>query len=289
MAFGFIKKMFSFGKKEEPAPVDVPAIEAAVTEEVIDVPAFEAVADEVQTFEPEAIVETVAPEIIAPQIKQPVIAKVKNEKPKAIQPEEPKPLPVEIELKPESPKPEATKSKVTKPEPQKLSVGKTVEAVAAPVETAPLPKASWFQRLKAGLSRSSRDLSDSITGIFTKRKLDEDTLQDLEDVLIRADLGLETAMRINTSSKSCSVSSSNLRLVKMPVMESDNSRDDRDSPAFRRWYHEAFGRGGVSTGAATASTVLPTLSFCGSGLVSSGFGGSGFGSILGGSGVGSTG
>jgi fused signal recognition particle receptor len=31
--------------------------------------------------------------------------------------------------------------------------------------------------------------------IFTKRKLDEDTLQDLEDVLIRADLGIETALR----------------------------------------------------------------------------------------------
>ena len=57
-------------------------------------------------------------------------------------------------------------------------------------------KMSWFERLKLGLSRSSRQLGDSISSIFTKRKLDEDTLQDLEDVLIQADLGLETAMRI---------------------------------------------------------------------------------------------
>lgn len=57
-------------------------------------------------------------------------------------------------------------------------------------------KQSWFERLKNGLSRSSRQLGDSITSIFTKRKLDDDTLQDLEDVLIQADLGLETAMRI---------------------------------------------------------------------------------------------
>ncbi|TJV47771.1 MAG: signal recognition particle-docking protein FtsY, partial [Mesorhizobium sp.] len=35
--------------------------------------------------------------------------------------------------------------------------------------------------------------------VFTKRKLDEDTLQDLEDVLIRADLGMETALRITDS------------------------------------------------------------------------------------------
>ena len=47
----------------------------------------------------------------------------------------------------------------------------------------PEEKVSWFQRLKRGLSRSSKELSSSITGIFTKRKLDEDTLQELEDVL----------------------------------------------------------------------------------------------------------
>jgi fused signal recognition particle receptor len=50
--------------------------------------------------------------------------------------------------------------------------------------------------MRAGLSRSSRELTGNIAGIFTKRKLDEDTLQDLEDVLIRADLGVETAIRV---------------------------------------------------------------------------------------------
>ncbi|MDW6022055.1 signal recognition particle-docking protein FtsY [Mesorhizobium sp. BAC0120] len=46
------------------------------------------------------------------------------------------------------------------------------------------------------MSRSSRELSSNIAGVFTKRRLDEDTLQDLEDVLIRADLGMETALRV---------------------------------------------------------------------------------------------
>ena len=54
----------------------------------------------------------------------------------------------------------------------------------------------WLQRLQEGLSRSSNQLSTSITSLFTKRRLDEDTLQDFEDVLIQADLGLETAIRI---------------------------------------------------------------------------------------------
>ncbi|WP_421856116.1 signal recognition particle-docking protein FtsY [Oricola sp.] len=69
-------------------------------------------------------------------------------------------------------------------------------AAAATETTPPTVQKSWVTRLAAGLSRSSRQLSDNIAGVFTKRKLDDDTLQDLEDVLIQADLGVETAMRI---------------------------------------------------------------------------------------------
>jgi fused signal recognition particle receptor len=60
----------------------------------------------------------------------------------------------------------------------------------------PPKKQGWFQRLKAGLTKTSARLSEDIAGIFTKRKLDTDTLQELEDLLIQADLGVETAMRI---------------------------------------------------------------------------------------------
>lgn len=79
-----------------------------------------------------------------------------------------------------------------------MKVSRAVEEAAeeVPAEVAPEPKLSWFERLRRGLARSSSSLSDSISGIFTKRKLDDDTLQDLEDVLIQADLGLETAMRV---------------------------------------------------------------------------------------------
>ncbi|MFX6861546.1 signal recognition particle receptor subunit alpha, partial [Acinetobacter baumannii] len=58
------------------------------------------------------------------------------------------------------------------------------------------PKRTWFQRLREGLSRTSSQLTGQITSLFTKRKLDDDTLQDLEDLLIQADLGVETALRI---------------------------------------------------------------------------------------------
>ena len=57
-------------------------------------------------------------------------------------------------------------------------------------------KKSLFQRMKEGLTRSTRTISDGITGIFTKKKLDRATLDDLEDLLITADLGLEAAADI---------------------------------------------------------------------------------------------
>ncbi|MGV8997765.1 MAG: signal recognition particle-docking protein FtsY [Parvibaculaceae bacterium] len=54
-------------------------------------------------------------------------------------------------------------------------------------------KRSLFQRMKEGLTRSSRTISDGITGIFTKKKLDRATLEELEELLISADLGLDVA------------------------------------------------------------------------------------------------
>ena len=54
----------------------------------------------------------------------------------------------------------------------------------------------FFERLKQGLGKTSSKLSDGIGGLFTKRKLSGETLDDLEDVLIEADLGLDTAERI---------------------------------------------------------------------------------------------
>jgi len=58
------------------------------------------------------------------------------------------------------------------------------------------PKRSWWRRLRDGLSRTSSALTTGISDLFTKRKLDAGTLEDLEDILIQADLGLATSARI---------------------------------------------------------------------------------------------
>lgn len=57
---------------------------------------------------------------------------------------------------------------------------------------------SWLQKLKQGLSKTSSKISESLTTIFVKRKLDQATLDELEEVLIASDLGAITASEIIT-------------------------------------------------------------------------------------------
>jgi fused signal recognition particle receptor len=81
---------------------------------------------------------------------------------------------------------------------------------AAPVAEAQLPdeqssalqasaapsREGWFARLRAGLSRSSNRLKENISGILTKRRLDAEALEELEEALITADLGVEAAAEL---------------------------------------------------------------------------------------------
>jgi fused signal recognition particle receptor len=54
----------------------------------------------------------------------------------------------------------------------------------------------FFSRLKQGLSRSTQKLTEGITGVFTKRRLDDAALDELEELLIGADLGPAVATRV---------------------------------------------------------------------------------------------
>jgi fused signal recognition particle receptor len=122
--------------------------------------------------------------------------KAKDRKPKPTEelpppgPAQVLPEPVVEELPPPLPPPEPPAEPLPEPEP--------VVIIAEPPPPPPEPeqRRGWFRRLKEGLSKSSKSITTSITSIFTKRKLDAATLEELEDVLIQADLGLPTAERI---------------------------------------------------------------------------------------------
>ena len=60
----------------------------------------------------------------------------------------------------------------------------------------PTKKPGFFARLKSGLSRSTSGLSENLTALFTKKKLDADAIKQLEEALIRADMGVAQAAQI---------------------------------------------------------------------------------------------
>lgn len=59
------------------------------------------------------------------------------------------------------------------------------------------PKAGgFFSRMTKGLKKSTSRMSENMAALFTKRKLDDDAIEDLQDLLIAADFGLPTAMKV---------------------------------------------------------------------------------------------
>jgi fused signal recognition particle receptor len=86
-----------------------------------------------------------------------------------------------------TPEPEAA-SETLKPEEGEAKPEGEVEKEAE--------KNGWLSRLRSGLAKSTKKVAESITGLFTKKKLDQQTLDELEDALIQADLGVTVAARL---------------------------------------------------------------------------------------------
>jgi len=105
----------------------------------------------------------------------------------ATSPETPTPTPEDTTAAPsDAPQPPAPT------EPDKAPVRETETAQNEANEESK----NWFSRLTSGLSKSSARLGDGVAGIFTKRKLDAETIEELEELLITADLGVGAAERI---------------------------------------------------------------------------------------------
>ena len=64
------------------------------------------------------------------------------------------------------------------------------------IEKDPEKKLSWFQKLKTGLFKSSDKITQDVKKIFVNKKLDVQTLNDLEELLIMADLGPASAEKL---------------------------------------------------------------------------------------------
>jgi fused signal recognition particle receptor len=163
-------------------PVAPAEIETAAGPESDEITAEEDAVEAPVEEEPAAPVEAIVEDVPAPSAKE--IA-------------EPEPEIVPIEDAPPADVEDPLLEEAIRTEPKVLPKGFATAERSAVVETpVTQPKRTWFQRLREGLSRTSSQLTGQITSLFTKRKLDDATLQDLEDLLIQADLGVETALRI---------------------------------------------------------------------------------------------
>jgi fused signal recognition particle receptor len=70
------------------------------------------------------------------------------------------------------------------------------EPKPAPIEEAPEEKQGWLTRMSSGLSKSTNKITQGLADFVTKRKLDDEALEELEEMLISADLGPHTAAAI---------------------------------------------------------------------------------------------
>jgi fused signal recognition particle receptor len=230
---GFFKKLFNriTGKPGEPTKVEEATVVAAPALEAPSAPAEEAVAPH-----PAAVPKSPKPKKSVPPPAKKTAPKVKETfvKKTKVAPAKPSPAKAKVKpvaiAKPAAPQPKAAKpapaqkpkalapltkapSPVVRPERKiiadfpppfveepvtaKPAKSVVVAPIAPEVPAVPPPQSGgWFSRLKTGLSKSSKSITGSITAIFTKRKLDKETLQELEDTLIQADLGLAVSERI---------------------------------------------------------------------------------------------
>ncbi len=166
---------------KKPEPVAVP--KKAVAKSKPETKILEPKKPELKKPEPKKLEPKPVQKITPPLLPEPV--QDREPVPAVIVTPEPLPPPV-IETPSSAPPPEPALAPVPIAKPATPS---------APPSPEPERK-GWFARLKDGLSKSSKSLTGSITAIFTKRKLDAATLQELEDTLIQADLGLAVSERI---------------------------------------------------------------------------------------------
>lgn len=226
---GFFRRIFTFGQDDsakpaetaqtEVVPADVAPSEAEPAEPLVAAAPATADSDDFAFLEEPGVPETEpdvdfdwlredAPDVEAIEEAEATLIEEDGGQPapEPVVEAAPESIPVEeLELPPEEEEADdsfAWLDEPVEPEPESEEADqpgwRVVEAkqAAAGAALAAEPARSWFQRLREGLSRSSGQLSGQITSLFTKRRLDEDTLQDFEDVLIQADLGVETATRI---------------------------------------------------------------------------------------------
>ena len=73
---------------------------------------------------------------------------------------------------------------------------------------------SWVKNLKKGLTRSSTKINDGLKRIFTSKKIDEDQLEELQDLLLSSDIGVTVTEEIIATLRKKKIANNDLKSVK---------------------------------------------------------------------------
>lgn len=106
------------------------------------------------------------------------------------------PIPGPPEASPPAPDAPSAEPLSETPPPAQEPMPEAPPAEIPPPDAEAPAKTGWFARLKAGLSRSTAKLTESVVSLLHKRRLDDEALEELEEILITADLGVAASQRI---------------------------------------------------------------------------------------------
>ncbi|KJH69322.1 signal recognition particle-docking protein FtsY [Chromobacterium violaceum] len=111
------------------------------------------------------------------------------------------PVPLAPEQAPAAPEtiapvPEPQREPVAAPIAETAPASAEAAVAAIPDEPVPLKKMSWTERLKAGLAKTRDKLGKQLAGLFGGGKIDEDLYEELETVLLTADMGMDATVHL---------------------------------------------------------------------------------------------
>ena len=77
----------------------------------------------------------------------------------------------------------------------------------------------WFKKLKSGLSKSSEKITTSIKKVIKGKKIDEETLDELEEILISSDMGVKFSLEVIEDLRKAKIINTTVKKIKKVIQK----------------------------------------------------------------------
>ena len=188
------KKIFGKEEAEEKLEEEIAQEEIEAAEEVEELEVSQTEAEEPRSEKPEEKEEPIQEEIeLVEEVEESEVsqAEVEDLGPEKLEEKE-EPIQEEIEAAEEAEESEVSQTEAEEPRPEKPE--EKEESLEEEVEETG-KKLGFFEKLKQGLTKTRDNLTEQISSVIKSyQKVDEELFEDLEEILITADVGIETTM-----------------------------------------------------------------------------------------------